>query len=84
MRLLLTGQLVLLAGCTNQELEMHRPCRGAGDGAVQNARVGGAALSHCRAAQDRQFGVKVRALLAERRQRIGYEGMLQAENRSCK
>jgi len=81
MEMLLTRLLMLLAGCANQEPEMRTSVSRGRYGAVQNVRVGGAVLDRCRTAQDRQLELKVRAV-AERRQRIGYEAMLQAANRS--
>lgn len=79
------GMLVALAGCAGQvepeprrvrvEVPVAVPCR------VQSVEVPVWATAGLRKGDDLQ--AKVRALLAERRQRIGYEAQLLAANRAC-
>ena len=84
MRLLLTGLIVLLAGCATPEPE------------VRTVRVEVPVLVPCRAPEvvvpqwaadglgkGVSLEVKVRALLAERRQRIGYGRQLAAAIEAC-
>lgn len=60
-----------------------RARRGSRTGAVPRAGGCGANLGRCWPTQDHSMEVKVRALLAERRQRIGYERQLSAANAAC-
>ncbi|HCW0743547.1 TPA: hypothetical protein ACWL5R_003480 [Pseudomonas aeruginosa] len=85
MRVVLMLVMVALAGCAGQvELEPRTvrvdvpvavPCR------VPAVEVPEWATARLRKGDDLQ--TKVRALLAERRQRIGYEAQLLAANRAC-
>lgn len=79
------GLVFALAGCAGQvdpeprtvrvEVPVAVPCR------VQSVEVPVWATAGLRKGDDLQ--AKVRALLAERRQRIGYEAQLLAANRAC-
>ncbi len=79
------GMLVALAGCAGQvepeprtvrvEVPVAVPCR------VPAVEVPAWATAGLKKSDDIQ--TKVRALLAERRQRIGYEAQLLAANRAC-
>ncbi|MCT5775071.1 hypothetical protein LZM85_15325 [Pseudomonas aeruginosa] len=79
------GMLVALAGCAGRqeaeprtvrvEVPVAVPCR------VPAVEVPVWATAGLRKGDDLQ--AKVRALLAERRQRIGYEAQLLAANRAC-
>ncbi|HBO3622064.1 hypothetical protein [Pseudomonas aeruginosa] len=85
MRVVLMLVMVALAGCAGQvepeprtvrvEVPVAVPCR------VQSVEVPEWATAGLRKGDDLQ--TKVRALLAERRQRIGYEAQLLAANRAC-
>ncbi|SEM49933.1 hypothetical protein SAMN04487857_102306 [Pseudomonas sp. ok272] len=85
MRLLLMGLVVLLAGCVTQEPEVRTvrvevpvlvPCR------TQEVTVPPWAAASVKKADPLEL--KVRALLAERRQRIGYERELVAAVGACR
>ncbi|HEJ6366151.1 TPA: hypothetical protein SL870_000040 [Pseudomonas aeruginosa] len=86
MKVVLILVMVVLAGCAGwqeDELRMVRVevpvrvlCR------VPVVDVPAWATASLKKNDDLQ--IKVRALLAERRQRIGYEGQLVAANRACK
>ncbi|WP_324727120.1 hypothetical protein [Pseudomonas chlororaphis] len=85
MKLLLLGVVVLLAGCAGREPEvrtvrvgvpMQVPCR------TQEVAVPPWAAAGLKKADSLEL--KVRALLAERRQRIGYEQQLLASANSCR
>jgi len=85
MRVLLMGLVVLLAGCAAREPELRTvrvevavpvPCR-APDVAVPPWAAAGLKKAD-------SLEAKVRALLAERRQRMGYEGELVAAVESCR
>lgn len=77
---------VLLAGCAGQveseirtvriEVPVQVPCR-APEVSVPTWAATGLKKTD-------SLEVKVRALLAERRQRIGYEGLLRAANSACR
>ncbi|HGN3494287.1 TPA: hypothetical protein ACKSJS_003811 [Pseudomonas aeruginosa] len=85
MRVVLMLVMVALAGCAGQvepeprtvrvEVPVAVPCR------VPAVEVPVWATAGLRKGDDLQ--AKVRALLAERRQRIGYEAQLLAANRAC-
>ncbi|MFW5005035.1 hypothetical protein ACOAOS_15445 [Pseudomonas aeruginosa] len=85
MKWLVMGMLVALAGCAGRqeaeprtvrvEVPVAVPCR------VQSVEVPVWATAGLRKGDDLQ--AKVRALLAERRQRIGYEAQLLAANQAC-
>lgn len=87
MRWIIVGMVVALAGCTGQpvtepeprvvrvEVPVQVPCR------VKVPAVPGWAAEGLR--KEDSLEVKVRALLAERRQRIGYERELSAAVGSC-
>lgn len=87
MRWIIVGMLVALAGCAAQpvaepeprvvrvEVPIQVPCR------VKAPAVPAWAADGLR--RDDSLEVKVRALLAERRQRIGYERELNAAVASC-
>lgn len=87
MRWIIVGMLVLLAGCAAQpvaepeprvvraEVPVQVPCR------VKAPAVPAWAAEGLR--KEDSLEVKVRALLAERRQRIGYEWELVAAVASC-
>ncbi|HBO1435695.1 TPA: hypothetical protein L4F23_001119 [Pseudomonas aeruginosa] len=85
MRVVLMLVVVALAGCAGQvepeprtvriEVPVAVPCR------VPTVEVPAWATAGLRKGDDLQ--AKVRALLAERRQRIGYEAQLLAANRAC-
>lgn len=84
MRLLIMGGVFLLAGCAGQELEMRTirvevpvqiPCKA--------PIVAVPALAAAGLKKADSLEVKVRALLAERRQRIGYEKELVAAVSAC-
>ncbi len=86
MRVVLMLVMVALAGCAGQvepeprtvrvEVPVAVPCR------VPAVEVPAWAAAGLRKGDDLQ--TKVRALLAERRQRIGYEAQLLAANQACK
>ncbi|MGU1463081.1 hypothetical protein ACSEVU_26940 [Pseudomonas aeruginosa] len=86
MRVVLMLMIVALVGCAGQvepeprtvrvEVPVAVPCR------VQSVEVPVWATAGLRKGDDLQ--AKVRALLAERRQRIGYEAQLLAANQACK
>ncbi|BAQ75117.1 lipoprotein [Pseudomonas sp. Os17] len=84
MKWLLAGAVVLLAGCAAREPEVRTvrvevpvqvPCR------APNISVPAWAAAGLR--KDDSLETKVRALLAERRQRIGFERQLMAAVGSC-
>lgn len=85
MRVVLMLVMVALAGCAGQvepeprtvrvEVPVAVPCR------VPAIEVPAWAAAGVRKGDDLQ--AKVRALLSERRQRIGYEAQLLAANRAC-
>lgn len=85
MRVVLIWGMVALAGCAGQvepeqrtirvEIPAAVPCR------VPAVEVPVWAVAELKKSDDLQ--VKVRTLLAERRQRIGYEAQLLAANRAC-
>ncbi|MGY4817950.1 hypothetical protein ACVNP3_18635 [Pseudomonas chlororaphis subsp. piscium] len=84
MKLLLLGFVVLLAGCAGREAEVRTvrvevpvqvPCK------TQVVEVPAWAAAGLRKSE--ALEVKVRALLAERRQRIGYEKQLVAGITAC-
>ncbi|HEJ2758013.1 TPA: hypothetical protein SL232_001046 [Pseudomonas aeruginosa] len=85
MRVVLMLVMVALAGCAGQvepeprtvrvEVPVAVPCR------VPAIEVPAWAAAGLRKGDDLQ--TKVRALLAERRQRIGYEAQLLAANQAC-
>ncbi|HCK4559456.1 TPA: hypothetical protein N0H37_000967 [Pseudomonas aeruginosa] len=85
MRVVLMLVMIALAGCAGQiepeprtvrvEVPVAVPCR------VPAIEVPAWAAAEVRKGDDLQ--AKVRALLAERRQRIGYEAQLLAANRAC-
>ncbi|MBG7163014.1 hypothetical protein I5J18_17395 [Pseudomonas aeruginosa] len=85
MRVVLMLVMVALAGCAGQvepeprtvrvEVPVAVPCR------VPVVEVPAWAAAGLKKGDDLQ--AKVRALLAERRQRIGYEAQLLAANRAC-
>jgi hypothetical protein len=87
MRWIIVGLVVALAGCAGQpvaepeprvvrvEVPVQVPCR------VKAPAVPAWAAEGLR--EEDSLEVKVRALLAERRQRIGYERELVATNSSC-
>ncbi|AZD47547.1 hypothetical protein [Pseudomonas chlororaphis] len=84
MKLLLLGFVVLLAGCAGREPEVRTvrvevpvqmPCR------LPVVAVPAWATDSIKKTDSLEL--KVRALLAERRQRIGYERELLASSRSC-
>ena len=88
MRLLVVGLLIALAGCAGHpasgpepsivrvEVPVAVPCR------TKEVAVPPWAASGLRKSDSLE--VKVRALLAERRQRIGYERELLAANEACR
>ena len=88
MRLILMAALVVLAGCAAKppaepeprivrvEVPIEVPCR------TKEVAVPPWAAAGLKA--DDSLEVKVRALLAERRQRIGYERELLAANEACR
>jgi hypothetical protein len=85
MRVLLIGVMVMLAGCAGREPEVRTvrvevpvlvPCR------APEVSVPAFAAAGLKKADSLE--VKVRALLAERRQRIGYERELLAAMRACR
>ncbi|RPV98306.1 hypothetical protein [Pseudomonas aeruginosa] len=86
MKAVLMLVIVALAGCAGRqeaeprtvrvEVPVAVPCR------VQSVEVPVWATAGLRKGDDLQ--AKVRALLAERRQRIGYEAQLLAANQACK
>lgn len=88
MRLILLGALVALAGCAatppaepeprlvRVEVPVEVPCR------TKEVAVPPWAAAGLRSGDSLE--VKVRALLAERRQRIGYERELLAANEACR
>jgi len=85
MKLFMVGLVVLLAGCAAREPEVRTvrvevavpvPCR-APDVAVPPWAAAGLKKAD-------SLEAKVRALLAERRQRMGYEGELVAAVESCR
>ncbi|WP_277592995.1 hypothetical protein [Pseudomonas chlororaphis] len=85
MKLLLLGFMVLLAGCASREPEVRTvrvevpvqvPCR------TQEVAVPPWAAAGLKKADSLEL--KVRALLAERRQRIGYERELVAAVGACR
>ncbi|MEZ1436426.1 hypothetical protein QVM41_09025 [Pseudomonas shirazica] len=85
MRMLLTLLALTLAGCGGKvqpqvqyvrvEVPVQVPCR-APEVATPTWAAAGLRKTD-------NLEVKVRALLAERRQRIGYEGLLRAANSAC-
>lgn len=84
MRILLMGLVVLLAGCAGREPEVRTvrvevpvliPCKTAAVSAPSWAAAG--------LMTSDSLEVKVRALLAERRQRIGYERQILVALRVC-
>ncbi|WP_273808824.1 MULTISPECIES: hypothetical protein [unclassified Pseudomonas] len=87
MRWIIVGLVVALAGCGSRpvaepeprvvrvEVPVQVPCR------VKAPAVPAWAADGLR--REDSLEVKVRALLAERRQRQGYEKVLEAANRSC-
>ncbi|WP_129373602.1 hypothetical protein [Pseudomonas aeruginosa] len=85
MRVVLIWGMVTLAGCAGKveseqrtirvEIPVAVPCR------VLAVEVPVWAVAELKKSDDLQ--VKVRTLLAERRQRIGYEAQLLAANRTC-
>lgn len=86
-RAMLVGMLFALAGCAGQAIEpeprvvrvevpLQVPCR------TDEVAVPPWAAAGLR--QDDSLELKVRALLAERRQRIGYERELLAANEACR
>ncbi|AIS13830.1 lipoprotein [Pseudomonas chlororaphis subsp. aurantiaca] len=85
MKLLLLGVVVLLAGCAGREPEVRTvrvevpvlvPCR------TQEVVVPSWAAAGLKKADSLEL--KVRALLAERRQRIAHEGELVAAVKACR
>ena len=84
MRLAIIAAMVLLAGCAGQEPEVRTvrvevpvliPCK------TDTVEVPAFAASGLKKSDSLE--VKVRALLAERKQRIGYERLLLSANSAC-
>ena len=87
MRWIIVGVVVALAGCAGQPVAEHEPRMVRVEVPVQvPCRVKAPAVPAWAAdglRREDSLEVKVRALLAERRQRIGYERELVAAVRSC-